>query len=1366
VVRNTKDKLIVKNDFLVNLLIRQSLYENKELKSISLDLLHTLYSETSCLGQRLKNIQIIEDNSQLEALKESQQIASELFSLSEKRETWYSITETVELNQLKHLLRKIENMLSEGEKIIDDNITMEDMDDRVPQIITEHTFLRCHIERRFKAITHFTQDLTRNSQSITYICTILEHSMASDKKVQNHLRRQSLEYGIFQLLAELIHENQENKKIVKEKVGDLILQHLQNDGLSSNAIVILNHMVKNNPEIVSSVEETNKILNILFSKMVKEHRKPMKVAYDLYTAQQFTMLGDQSIRPNQNLIISDLISNNMSSISTYFRQDALISNLKRDLANPFVIFDYGTAKIKILKPELCMFMSYIEIITLCCFDKNPFAEKIGQSLITVRDLTEILSLEKRPILFEYELCKFIFHVFIDIEKEHFSAFEMNGPIIANEMKKTIESCLIAVEKEETLDGYYLTHKELVSEVDALYDLMGCSIQCFKRILNITKRSQSAESSQSNMKVTCKDLIELYQVYKDLFEKKPKVRELFEPLINQVNFWLSEHKSFTKNITIENEDQIAPNNEGVLTILGNALSKEREEKETRLEQLSTIFRKQTINDLETFANAISKAKGLSFLFQKEFHDFRESQIFEELASGELKEMIKQNNTSDKSRDQNLSKFFESLVVYLDPENKVSEDTVRIGLKIFREYASKVIDQAEHDQSSRARSALINTQDFLISIGTVQLICNLLLNQEDPEIIMVAIDVGSQILINGNSKGQAEFKKVLQTDKNSYKILKKLEKVMISRFENISRIMITYNAAQMKQIFFGEKSYSTMEMKVFNDNMNTFNKLLRFFQLLCEGHNSDLQNFLRVQHLPSVEVKLAENIDYITHAVIMFGSFVKFFNIQCYETGIGLIDFLIESLQGPCKGNQETVIKCKILDFCKDFINDLNSNNQDLISRGFDMQNREHIDITTELFNKTIKLLLSIIEFNMDEKVVNYMGTNIEFRFLIQRIKIIYQEFAESLGASPYESNLIWKVKDKVFDEKIKLGFNIFFFIKMIDDATHLYNEQIIDLEDLEKMAFSFLKENSGQLEVNFHGSIEKVYFMKHPACNYLDSDAQKRLMANVRRDSANEKITDFVTYAPKLFNLMDHTFTMTKRRKVRLVYLNYARDLALLVSFAINIYMIAYLNKDVRNTVSYDAISPDFELNFSILGWIHLSLGFLMLILQIILKNRLVRLENWRKYIGEFAKEVSRNKFKDDYESLLIKSVIEKDIMDVTADEKKLIITQRRKNDFYRNSFSSFIYATLSVEFFFMDSTMVYFMFYVLFSALAKFQGVWLFYCFSLFDIVVTYSNQEQIRSFAERHQGHNLQQVSADAHHAFGYYHHLHLRPLRLLLPD
>ena len=96
--------------------------------------------------------------------------------------------------------------------------------------------------------------------------------------------------------------------------------------------------------------------------------------------------------------------------------------------------------------------------------------------------------------------------------------------------------------------------------------------------------------------------------------------------------------------------------------------------------------------------------------------------------------------------------------------------------------------------------------------------------------------------------------------------------------------------------------------------------------------------------------------------MLGSVVKFINKECFELGVSIIDFLIEVIQGPCKPNQEAVVKFKVLDFCKDFIHDLNSSKQDLASRGFDTTNKDDSQILNNMFNKIVKLLMSILEFN--------------------------------------------------------------------------------------------------------------------------------------------------------------------------------------------------------------------------------------------------------------------------------------------------------------------------------------------------------------------------------------------------------------------
>ena len=127
-----------------------------------------------------------------------------------------------------------------------------------------------------------------------------------------------------------------------------------------------------------------------------------------------------------------------------------------------------------------------------------------------------------------------------------------------------------------------------------------------------------------------------------------------------------------------------------------------------------------------------------------------------------------------------------------------------------------------------------------------------------------------------------------------------------------------------------------------------KIFSFFKNLCEGHNLKLQNYLRnytctikstSEENQEDEKRDSENI--ISLSPHFFGSLVKFFNSDCSELVESALDFMIESVQGPCKGNQKEIINCNILTFCKDFLNELNSQKEDLHVKGFDVDN--HMDL---------------------------------------------------------------------------------------------------------------------------------------------------------------------------------------------------------------------------------------------------------------------------------------------------------------------------------------------------------------------------------------------------------------------------------------
>ena len=75
------------------------------------------------------------------------------------------------------------------------------------------------------------------------------------------------------------------------------------------------------------------------------------------------------------------------------------------------------------------------------------------------------------------------------------------------------------------------------------------------------------------------------------------------------------------------------------------------------------------------------------------------------------------------------------------------------------------------------------------------------------------------------------------------------------------------------------------------------------------------------------------------------------------------------------------------FCKDFLNDLNSNREDLKIKGFLFSEESSVEDKNDLntlFSKTIKLLLSIMESNNNKKVIEDIGECANFQYLINRL----------------------------------------------------------------------------------------------------------------------------------------------------------------------------------------------------------------------------------------------------------------------------------------------------------------------------------------------------------------------------------------------
>jgi inositol 1,4,5-triphosphate receptor type 3 len=97
-----------------------------------------------------------------------------------------------------------------------------------------------------------------------------------------------------------------------------------------------------------------------------------------------------------------------------------------------------------------------------------------------------------------------------------------------------------------------------------------------------------------------------------------------------------------------------------------------------------------------------------------------------------------------------------------------------------------------------------------------------------------------------------------------------------------------------------------------------RILRFLQLLVEGHYRSLQDHMREQRMFDGQIN-PKSFDFVAFISTMLGVFEKQY-VNCYSCDMGnqMIDTLIELIQGPCKENQATLVSSKVIDNCRDLI----------------------------------------------------------------------------------------------------------------------------------------------------------------------------------------------------------------------------------------------------------------------------------------------------------------------------------------------------------------------------------------------------------------------------------------------------------------
>lgn len=167
------------------------------------------------------------------------------------------------------------------------------------------------------------------------------------------------------------------------------------------------------------------------------------------------------------------------------------------------------------------------------------------------------------------------------------------------------------------------------------------------------------------------------------------------------------------------------------------------------------------------------------------------------------------------------------------------------------------------------------------------------------------------------------------------------------------------------------------------------ILRFLQLLCENHNSELQNYLRVQPTNKTSYNLVcETLQFLDCICGSTTGGLGLLGLWINENNVHLINQALETLteycQGPCHDNQYAIINHE-------------SNGIDiviaLILNDIQPLSKNNLEMFLALKDNASKLLLAVMESNDDTANAERILYNITPKALIDVIREAYEQGKE-------------------------------------------------------------------------------------------------------------------------------------------------------------------------------------------------------------------------------------------------------------------------------------------------------------------------------------------------------------------------------------
>ncbi|CAF1108028.1 unnamed protein product [Rotaria sordida] len=301
------------------------------------------------------------------------------------------------------------------------------------------------------------------------------------------------------------------------------------------------------------------------------------------------------------------------------------------------------------------------------------------------------------------------------------------------------------------------------------------------------------------------------------------------------------------------------------------------------------------------------------------------------------------------------------------------------------------------------------------------------------------------------------------------------------------------------------------------------ILRFLQLLCENHNPEFQNYLRLQNHNKTNYNLVcETLKFLdaicgsqTGLLGLLGNYINEDNVELINQALNT---LTEYCQGPCRDNQDAIVNHE-------------SNGIDIIIaivlNDITPLNQKNYDLVLELKDNASKLLLAVMESRDDSTNAERILRNIvPVSQLLDVGCEIYargkqQEIEEKCAQETESDELVHDEEANEGSDNVaqSVGHNIYILAYQL--ARHNRElEVLMKHRMLNDEALSYYHKHTAEIEIIRHDrSIEPIVFPVPQLCEFLTVEKKQKVFLTCEQDEQSSKVKDFFEKFPEIFEEM-------------------------------------------------------------------------------------------------------------------------------------------------------------------------------------------------------------------------------------------------------